>query len=65
MSVSIASAPEPIFSTSASRRSLRRAPSDTFAPASARAIAVASPIPDDAPVIATTLPSSEAMRASL
>ena len=33
-------------------------------PASANAIAVASPIPDEAPVIAATLPSSEAMLAA-
>ena len=39
-------------------RSSRRAPSATAAPACAHASAVASPIPDEAPVIATTLPSS-------
>ena len=37
-------------------RSERRAPSATAAPACAHASAVASPIPEDAPVIATTLP---------
>src|SRR4051794_29202355 len=39
-------------------RSARRAASATAAPRSAYISAVASPIPEDAPVIATTLPSS-------
>src|SRR3954454_24393369 len=42
----------------ASMRSPRRAASATEAPRSAYMSAVASPIPEDAPVIATTLPSS-------
>jgi len=56
-SVSIASAlpPSPvIFPASASIRSARRAASATEAPSAASASAVASPIPDEAPVIATT-----------
>src|SRR4051794_39303024 len=46
------------FPASASRRSLRRAPRATAAPARARATAVASPMPDDAPVTSATLPAS-------
>jgi hypothetical protein len=41
---------------SSSIRSARRAPSATDAPAAAHASAVASPIPDDAPVMAMALP---------
>ena len=37
-------------------RSVRRAASETAAPAFAQASAVASPIPEEAPVIATTRP---------
>jgi hypothetical protein len=58
-SVSIASArpPSPVIrSASASMRSERRAASDTAAPACASVIAVASPIPDEAPVMAATRP---------
>ena len=44
---------------SSSRRSLRRAPSATAAPSATSARAVASPIPDEAPVIRTLRPSSE------
>jgi hypothetical protein len=40
----------------ASRRSVRRAPSTIFAPPSASRSAVASPMPLLAPVMATTLP---------
>ena len=43
-------------------RSLRRAPSATDAPAFASVSAVASPIPDEAPVIATAFPLSSAIR---
>ena len=46
------------LSASASSRSVRRAPSATLAPASDRARAVASPIPEEAPVTAATRPSS-------
>ena len=48
--------PERIRSASASMRSVRRAASETAAPASAQASAVASPMPEDAPVTATTRP---------
>ena len=58
-SVSIASARPPSPSmrlASSSIRSLRRAASDTAAPARASVTAVASPMPDEAPVIAATRP---------
>src|SRR5207253_329145 len=42
--------------TSVSRRSLRRAPPATRTPASARARAVARPMPEDAPVTIAVLP---------
>src|SRR5687768_9400972 len=45
-----------IRSASASSRSVRLAASTTRAPRSANAIAVASPIPDEAPVTTTTAP---------
>ena len=49
-----------------SRRSLRRAPSATAAPSATIATAVASPIPDEAPVISALRPSSDpAIAASL
>ena len=62
MSASIATAVPPspsISDASSSRRSLRRAPSATAAPSATIALAVASPIPDEAPVIRTLRPSSE------
>jgi len=43
--------------TSFSSRSLRRAPMTTFAPRSASSLAAASPMPLEAPVMATTFPS--------
>ena len=48
-----------IRETSSSRRSLRRAASATAAPSATIATAVASPIPDEAPVISALRPSSE------
>src|ERR687896_2243356 len=44
------------FSTSSSRRSLRRAPATTAAPSAASARTVASPMPLEAPVTTATLP---------
>lgn len=41
-----------------SRRSIRRAASATFAPSDANPLAIASPIPLDAPVTMVTLPLS-------
>ena len=54
-----------ISSVSFSRRSLRRAPSTTFAPWVASSLVVACPIPDDAPVMTTTLPSIMVLLLSL
>ena len=54
-----------IRSARPSSRSLRRAPSATAAPSRANASAVASPIPDEAPVITALRPSSEPHRPGL
>src|SRR5437763_12458554 len=50
---------------SASRRSTRRAPAATFAPSRRSALAVAAPIPLDAPVTIAVLPSRAPTRLSL
>src|SRR5918993_1240964 len=49
----------PSSPTSEAKRSLRRAPDATLAPAPTSARAVAAPIPALAPVIAATVPSIE------
>src|SRR5207245_1427774 len=47
-------------STTASRRSLRRATATTFAPRRARPVATAAPMPEEAPVTTATLPRMSA-----
>ena len=58
MSTSCTEAGPSRLSASCSSRSLRRAASATVAPAAESAVAVAAPIPDEAPVTAATRPSS-------
>src|SRR5947209_5597127 len=45
------------FSTTSSRRSLRRATAATVAPRRARSVATVAPMPDDAPVTTATWPA--------
>ena len=58
-STSIGRAASPSSEARLSRRSSRRAPSATVAPSATSARAVASPMPDEAPVIATRRPLSD------
>src|SRR6187402_155926 len=60
----IAACPPParICAAVASRSDTRRAPSTTAAPSRARCFAHASPMPEEAPVIATTRPDKDMTR---